>query len=185
MVKFHGLSNIHSLIDTFPNKVFTSYDEVFELADQHDLIKIKIVGYTFEEKLDIAYFGWAKSLFYKQQFVSVEESEAESLKAGFKNEFSLLFCEMIHDYLPKIQDDDIEYRDRYDYIINFNDLFDIEYIKNLYKEITGNELNSRFIPRIQRNIDIQDRLSKSRNYRLFIEMYQHYARIRQLRNEIN
>jgi len=183
-VKFHGLHNVTSLIPTFPVKEFTSYDEVFDLVRQHELLKIKIVGNTFQEKLDIIYFGWAKSLFFKQQYVSIKEKASKELHLAFKNEFPLVFSKFITDYLPKIQDDDILYRDRYDYIVNFNDLFDIEYLKNIYKEINKKEINPNFIPRIQRNIDVQNRLSESVNYPLFYEMHQHYDRILQLKKAI-
>ena len=57
IVKVHSIHNgAISTIDSFPEAI-TNYDDMFRLADEHNLIKIKIIATTDEERMDVAYFG--------------------------------------------------------------------------------------------------------------------------------
>ena len=94
-------------------------------------------------------------------------------------------CTNIYDILGSIQNEDILYRDRYDYIVTFDELFDVNFIKNLYQQINQIEMPNYYVEKVKYNIDIQDRLTKSNNYQAFVELYQNFLRVQQLVSEIS
>ena len=174
VVKVHtiDIGGIISTIDTFPEQV-KDFTELFELADKHQLIKIKIVANTIEEKLDIAYFGWIKSIFYgidrNRPYITVDKRDipnhAEELK---KNAIYLVTTAL--NGITALQKEDSGYEDRYDYIINFNDLFNIDFLKEIFEKVNKKPLPMVYIPRIKANLAIQNRLSESENYKYFKEI---------------
>lgn len=174
VVKVHSIQDngIISTISSFPENI-KSYEQLFALADEHELIKVKIVANTIEERIDVAYFGWLKSLFYgidrTRPYITVDKRDipnhAEELK---KNALYLATTALTG--IPKTQKEDGGFEQRYDYIVNFNDLFKMNYLKEIYEEVNKKTLPLSFIPRIKANLAIQNRLSETENYIHFKEI---------------
>jgi hypothetical protein len=85
----------------------------------------------------------------------------------------------IHKDIDIIQDEDKDYINEYDYIVSFNDLFDIEFLKDLYLKIHQEPMPFFVIDNVVQNIEIQDRPSKSKNYAIFKEIFQEYLKIQE------
>jgi len=69
--------------------------------------------------------------------------------------------------VASVQELDKDVQHEYDYIIKFKDLFDVEYIKDLYKKINGRDMDYARGKAIEKNIEMQYRLSKSEFYPMF------------------
>jgi hypothetical protein len=173
VVKVHNINNgVISTIDTFPEQV-KDFTELFELADAHELIKIKIVAKTIEEKLDIAYFGWIKSIFYgidrARPYITVDKRDIPNHQEELKKQAVYLITTALTG-IDQTQKEDAGYEEKYDYIVNFNDLFNIEFLKEIFEKVNKKPLPLVYIPRLKANISIQNRLSESENYKYFKEM---------------
>ena len=173
VVKVHSIDyGIVSTIDTFPENV-KDYESLFALADEHKLVKIKIIATTHEEKMDIAYFGWIKSLFYgidrARSYITIDKRDIENHTEEIrKNAMYLITTASYH--IPQAQTEDNNFIDRYDHIVNFNDLFNLDSLKEIYEKVHNTALPMSYIPRIKANLAIQNRLSKSVNYKYFKEI---------------
>lgn len=194
VVKVHNINNgVISTIDTFPEQV-KDFTELFELADAHELIKIKIVAKTIEEKLDIAYFGWIKSIFYgidrARPYITVDKRDIPNHQEELKKQAVYLITTALTG-IDQAQKEDAGYEEKYDYIVNFNDLFNIEFLKEIFEKVNNKPLPLVYIPRLKANISIQNRLSESENYKYFKEMilrhqqiHEHYCAIDNLIQQI-
>lgn len=180
VVKVHGINQgVISTIPSFPEDI-TNYEKLFEVADLHNLIKIKIVATTKEERMDVAYFGWIKSLFYgidrSRPYITVDKRDIEKHTEEIRKN-ALYLASTAQVAIPKMQKEDGGFEDRYDYIVNFNDLFDIEFLKYIFEKVNKKPLPLVYIPRLKSNIAIQNRLSQSINYSYFKEILEHQEKI--------
>ena len=144
VVKVHNLdTGISSTIDTFPEKV-KNYEELFALADKHELVKIKIVATTYEEKMDIAYFGWIKSLFYgidrARPYITIDKRDIENHTEEIRKN-ALYLASTAFNSIAQTQKEDSGFEDRYDLIVNFNDLFKINYMKEIYEKVQNKPMH--------------------------------------------
>lgn len=173
IVKVHSIHNgAISTIDSFPEAI-TNYDDMFRLADEHDLIKIKIIATTDEERMDVAYFGWLKSLYYgidrNRPYITVDKRDIENHTDEIRKNAIYLVTTALSS-IPKTQKEDGGYEDKYDYIVKFDDLFNMDYLKDIYEQVNKKPLPLSYIPRIKANLAIQNRLSESGNYPYFKEI---------------
>lgn len=60
----------------------------------------------------------------------------------------------------EVESRDLAYRKDYNYIVNFSDLFDIEFLKDFYYKIHGRPLSEPVVDSITKNISIQQRWSR-------------------------
>jgi hypothetical protein len=200
VLKAHGenavfSAGLYSFFDEDGKQNFNNYDELFDFAEKNNFIKIKIIGELFEEKLDIAYYNWLKNTYLRTKtnipyYATADEFEKYVINdPNFKNEFLSKgvahICNMLYNIIPNVQNDDSSYLNRYDHIIYFNKLFDIEEVKNIYKTINKVEMSTSYIKQVQANIDIQYRPSQSSNYHVFVALYQNYVRMNDLLLELN
>jgi len=172
-VKVHSMKDgAVSTIDSFPEAI-TNYDDMFRLADEHNLIKIKIIATTEEERLDVAYFGWLKSLYYgidrTRPHITVDKRDIENHTEEIRKSASYLVNTALY-CTPKIQNEDRGYEDKYNYIVNFDDLFKMDYLNYIYEQVNKKPIPLSYIPRIKANLAIQNRLSESVNYPYFKEI---------------
>jgi hypothetical protein len=162
-VKIHGKFNecVITSIENFP-KEFNSWQELFFTVNDFKLIKLKIVAESFEERLDVVWFLFSKVILNELGHIS-ELSQDEILNPDInliKKIRDDLVMSTIYQ-IPDGQDSDKEFQHEYDYIIKFEDLFDAEYIKDLYKKINGRDMDYARFKAIEKNIAMQYRLSKS------------------------
>jgi hypothetical protein len=93
-----------------------SFDEIFDIVKQDDLTSIRIVGNNISDCADIAYMHYEKnSHLVDQPIVNVSSHSVHGIAWR--------------------ESCDILQRHRFDYVIEFNKLFDIEFIKDFYFEI--------------------------------------------------
>jgi len=141
VVKVHNLDNgIISTISTFPEKV-KNYEDLFKIADAHELVKIKIIATTHEEKMDIAYFGWIKSLFYgidrSRPYITIDKRDIENHTEEIRKN-ALYLASTAFNSISQMQKEDAGFEDRYDLIVNFNDLFNMDSLKESAKNLSNN-----------------------------------------------
>jgi len=166
-VKIHGSFNgVVTQLENFNNN-FNSWTELFNEVNKHKLVKIKIVATTLEEQIDLLWLAHSK----------VVANNTEHTPVLTMEEVGVPDSRTIHEILDKLatsalkelpnsQNLDNDYLHEYDYIINFEDLFDIDYIKNLYKQIHGKDMGYARHKAIKKNIAMQFRLSKSEFYNI-------------------
>jgi len=179
VVKVHSIKNgAISTIDSFPEEI-TNYDDMFRLADEHQLIKIKIIATTDEEKMDVAYFGWLKSLYYgidrTRPYITVDKRDIENHAEEIKKNAIYLTTALTS--ISKMQREDGGYEEKYNYIVKFDDLFKMDYLKDIYEQVNKKSLPLSYIPRIKANLAIQNRLSESVNYPYFKEILLRHQKI--------
>lgn len=182
IVKVHGIKNIVPLIPEFSNK-YETFDELFAKANELELIKIKIVAETFEEKLDVAYLGWVKSLSHGRKLGHLHLTLDEVKTEGFLDKLKLnvpWLLNAIDVDIPKVQDEDKDYLNEYDYIIKFDDLFNIDFLKEIYRKINNQPIPPFVIDSVKKNISIQDRPSKSQNFMTYASIYECHTKIKEL-----
>jgi hypothetical protein len=145
---------------------------MFRLADEHQLIKIKIIATSIEEKMDVAYFGWLKSLYYgidrNRPYITVDKRDIPNHAEEIKKNAIYLTTALTS--ISKMQREDGGYEKKYDYIVKFDDLFKMDYLKDIYEQVNKKPLPLSYIPRIKANLAIQNRLSESVNYPYFKEI---------------
>lgn len=165
-VKIHSKFDeyIITSIENFP-KEFNSWKELFETVNDYKLIKLKIVAESFEERLDVVWFAHSKVILNDLGHIS-KLSPNEVLNPDINLIKKLrddLVISTINN-IPTEQNRDKEFLHEYDYIIKFEDLFNAEYIKDLYKKINGRSMDYARFKAIEKNIAVQYRLSKSEFY---------------------
>lgn len=162
-VKIHSNINesVVTSIEDFP-KDFSSWQELFDSVNDYNLVKLKIVAESFEERLDVVWFFYSKVILNELEHIS-KLSTDEIINPDTDLIKKLRDNLVIHtiDRLPVDQDLDKEFQHEYDYIIRFEDLFNAEYIRELYKKINGRSMDYARFKAIKKNIAMQYRLSKS------------------------
>jgi hypothetical protein len=165
-VKIHNKieENVVTNIENFPKK-FNSWQQLFDTVNEYKLIKLKIVAETFEERLDVLWFSYSK-VTLNSLGNSCELTPNEILSPDI-NLIKKLRDHLVmgtHNNIPIDQDLDKEFQHEYDYIIKFEDLFNAEYIKDLYEKINSRTMDYARFKAIEKNIAMQYRLSKSEFY---------------------
>jgi len=161
-VKIHGdIEKVITSIDNFPKK-FDSWQELFKSVNDYKLVKLKIVAETFEERLDTVWFSHSKVILNDRGSIPLlPPDEVPNPNAELINQLGNILVMATKDVIPSVQDLDKEFQHEYDYIIKFEDLFNAEYIKDLYKKINGRDMDYARFKAIEKNIAMQYRLSKS------------------------
>jgi hypothetical protein len=172
-VKTHGTFD-HSIftdIEYFPKK-FDSWKELFKTVNDYKLIKLKIVAETFEERLDTVWFSHSKVILNDRgSRPRLSQKEIPDPTIELINQLGNFFVLAAKDVVPLIQNLDKEFQYEYDYIIKFEDLFNAEYIKDLYKKINGRDMDYARFKAIEKNIAMQYRISKSEFYPILKQRY--------------
>jgi hypothetical protein len=92
-----------------------------------------------------------------------------------KLDYSLVWMfNLVHTTLDLIQNEDSEVLDEYDYIVNFKDLFEVDYIASLFQQINGKPMDSTRYESVTKNISMQDRLSTSDYGLVILEKYDEF-----------
>ena len=174
-VKTHGKLEIYTNIPNFSKK-FSSWKELFIKANKHKLVKIKIVANTLIEKFDLAWMALNKVLVYdREHIITLTYEELKLPIPAEKLDYSLFWMfNLVYTTLDLIQNEDSEVLDEYDYIVNFNDLFDVDYIASLFQKINGKPMDSTRYESVAKNISIQDRLSTSEYGLVILEKYDEF-----------
>jgi hypothetical protein len=154
--KMHGLSQVYISDVDLPEK-FDSYEQMFDYCREKNIITIRITMdnhgiFDTRALLDISYFSCKKNKILQNIIIHnspdlVEPKLEEILETMF--------------YFRSIEIADINYRPCYNYVVTFNDLFDIEKINQLYRSIHGVDIDANTKNYIIQNIELQDRLSNN------------------------
>jgi hypothetical protein len=153
--------NIVTSIENFPKK-FDTWQELFDSVNDYNLIKLKIVAESFEECLDVVWFSYSKVILNELGNISnlpINEILNPDINLITRLRDNIVMAAI--DVVPVEQDLDKEFQHEYDYIIKFEDLFNAEYIRDLYKKINGRSMDYARFKAIEKNIAMQYRLSKS------------------------
>lgn len=160
MPRYDLVSAMHNLAfqhNTPHGTLFKSYDEMFDVCEKMDIKTFRIVSNTIEERLNITHFDIQKN--------AIIGKRGESLETNLKNtnrtldDFSKNYKEVISLWMPHTINFDLEdynYLHRYDYIVEFKDLFDVDKINELYKSKYNTDLTKEQREILQNNIDLQD-----------------------------
>lgn len=168
-VKTHGIIEdpVFTTIEDFP-KNFGSWEDFFVTANSFNLIKLKIVATSIEECIDTVWFAYSKTLLNNNRFsvkLSPNEIPTPTVEYIYENMDNIIGSAFFE--VASVQELDKDVQHEYDYIIKFKDLFDVEYIKDLYKKINGRDMDYARGKAIEKNIEMQYRLSKSEFYPMF------------------
>jgi hypothetical protein len=162
-------------IEDFPKKV-KSWAELFDTVNRYQLVKIKIVAESFEERIDVLWFALSKTVLNDAKLVShltIEEIPIPTWDILCANNDYMLDGVNVH--IPHVENMDKEFQHEYDYIVQFEDLFDIKYIQDLYKKINGNDMDYLRVKAIKKNIAMQYRISKSEFYSILKQRHDAFA----------
>lgn len=171
-IKIHGKLEyglIHH-IKNYPT-YFNSWDELFSFINQENYLKIKIVANTVEEIADAAWLACIKVFLMDNEHkerVKFDEIIPLTKENVFDN-LELLLTRMGHIY--KTQNLDYGYEHEYDHIINFYNLFDVEFIENLYEQINQEKMGIVRGRTILKNINLQPKISETEFYPIIKEKY--------------
>lgn len=179
-VKMHGYLNneVYTNIPDFPKK-FNSWRELFDTVNKYNLIKIKIVANTVVEKFDLAWLTINKVMIYERETVlrlTPEELKLPIPAENLDDSLTWMF-NIVYTTLDQVQKEDNDFLDEYDYIVNFNDLFDVDYIASLFQQINGKPMSSARYDSIVKNIKMQERLSNSDYYPIILKKYDEFFKI--------
>jgi hypothetical protein len=128
-----------------PNKgsiLLKSFDKIFDIVKQDDLISIRIVGNNFSDCADIAYMHKEKNV--HQVDSTISDVSAQSV-------YGIAWRESY----------DILQRHRFDHVIEFNQLFDIKFIKDFYFEINKQSMPDEHYNNIVENMKKQVRYTET------------------------
>lgn len=101
-----------------------------------------VIAPTFQETFESAYLNWYKK-FRVNDTIQV-------------NDLHALVC-----LTDSFNDQVGSHQHLFDHVINFKDLFDLEHIQNLYRQIRHEELDINSVTRIKYNIDLNQRILKT------------------------
>jgi hypothetical protein len=170
--KTHGRldRDIVTGIDDFPTKV-SSFNELFNILDEHGFVKLKIVASDPDEILDAAWFALSKVLIGDVSDIHQMPPEdipklTKETVTNYKKDLVHIAHDMIH--VQKLDQDNYE---NYDFIISFRDLFDSKFLGDLYFRVNNEKIGYAHIKAIKTNIDMQERLSKSPYYQEVLDHY--------------
>jgi hypothetical protein len=183
-VKTHGNfdTDIITAIEDFPKKA-KSWAELFDTVNRYQLVKIKIVAESFEERIDVLWFALSKTVLNDTALLphlTIEEIPIPTRDILYANNDYMLHGVNVH--IPRVQNMDKEFLHEYDYIVKFEDLFNAEYIRDLYKKINGKSMDYARFRAIEKNIAMQYRLSKSEFYSILKLRHDAYIGTRQSRH---
>jgi hypothetical protein len=173
-VKMHGYidTDVYTNIPNFPKK-FNSWKELFDTVSNYNLVKIKIVASSLVEKFDLAWLAINKVMIHERE--TIQKLTSEELKLPIpaeKLDDSLAWMfNIVYTSLDQVQKEDHEFIEEYDYIVNFNDLFDSNYIASLFEQVNGKSISSQRYDSIVKNISMQGRLSTSDYYPVILAKY--------------
>ncbi len=142
--------------------------DLFDTVNSFNLIKLKIVATSIEECIDTVWFAYSKTLLNNNRFsvkLSPNEIPTPTVEYIYENMDTIIGSAFFE--VASVQELDKDVQHEYDYIIKFKDLFDVEYIKDLYKKINGRDMDYARSKAIEKNIEMQYRLSKSEFYPMF------------------
>ena len=173
-VKMHGTlkAEVITKIHNFPKK-FNSWRELFDTVNEHNLVKIKILANTLEEKFDITWMAVKKVMTYDREHVpsiTPEELQLPILSKDLDEALNWMF-NLVKVGILFTQEQDREFIEEYNYIVNFNDLFDASYIASLFEQVNGKKISSRRYDSIVKNISMQERLSTTEYYSTILQQY--------------
>jgi hypothetical protein len=172
-VKTHGDINANNIteIQDFPKKS-KSWAELFDVVNRYQLVKIKIVAKSFEECIDVLWFSLSKTKLYGVELtckLTIDEVPLPTLEIIDAN-INYILTGIIVD-IPYMQNLDKEFQHEYDYIVKFEDLFNANYIRDLYKKINGKDMDYLQFKAIEKNIAMQYRISKTEFYPIIRQRY--------------
>lgn len=170
--KIHGIleKGIITGIEGFPKEVL-SFKELFQLLDNEGFVKLKIVATEPDELLDASWFALSKVLIgdvadlHEMPPNQLPKLNSDIVKTNQKN-----FVHLAHDMI-RVQELDKDYIDNYDFVIKFNDLFDLQFLGDLYFRIHNKKIGYAHLKAIRQNIEMQERLSKSPFYQQVLDHY--------------
>lgn len=111
-----------------------------ETLDQISATKWLIVAPSFQEITDVSYLNWYKK--FKSKTITLKQlSSLIHLTKWFNEEVN-------------------DYKNQFDYVINFRDIFEIEFVDQLYQEINNQKLDDKELDRIKYNIDHNNQILK-------------------------
>jgi len=171
-IKIHG--DINPAITEIQNfsKKNNSWEELFDNVNKHQLIKIKILAESFEERIDVMWLALAKIVLNNTEHVPHLTSEEVPIPTlDILNSNNMYMLDGVNVHLPNAQNMDKKFQHEYDYIIKFEDLFNAEYIRDLYKKINGKDMHYLRFKAIEKNIAMQYRISKSEFYPILKQRY--------------
>lgn len=167
-VKTHGdIKDIFTEIKDFP-KNYNSWRNLFDTVNSFNLIKLKIVTSSIEECIDTVWFAYTKTILNNTRLIpklSPNDIPKPTLEYIHENMDIIMGSAFFE--VALVQELDKECQHEYDYIIKFEDLFNVEYIRDLYKKINGRNMDYSRSKAIEKNIEMQCRLSKSEFYPMF------------------
>lgn len=106
-----------------------------ETLNQITATKWLIVAPSFQEEIDVAYLNWHKKFKVENEPISLQQLSSLI-------HLTRRFNEQVNDY-----------KNQFDYVINFKDIFEIEFIEQLYQKINDQKLNDKELYHIKYNID--------------------------------
>ena len=136
-----------------------SYNRIFEVCKNTNRRTVRIVTNTDQEKLDAVCMNYIKNHVSGNPpfFKFGETDHQEHFKQFYKNGRNTVWVDPIFD-------DDTEHIDKYDEIVNFNDLYDVDFLVDFYKKHTNKEPDFKLISAIKYNIASNPRYSQSEFY---------------------
>jgi len=148
-IKMHGLHDIYSTDyrHRLLNKL-TNFDEVFTYCETNKIKTVKIIPGSITDLIDIAYFDRLKNWRKTPDVLEICGS----------------FGPIYQDYLTNIP-----YYDRYNYVVKFNELWDVSILNDLFREFHHREFSTWERNMIQHQLTLQIRHSQD-----FMKQYQDY-----------
>jgi len=142
---------------------FLDKETILEQCRQQNIIKIGITTDSIEEKIDTVYFHHLKN--YQQDGIPFDsmpniDTEMQEFSGKYEN-----FVSVLNQYFEEFKIQPTEF----DYLISFNDLFDVAKLVEFYTMIHSQPPSDRLMDAIKFNIDNNKRFSKSQYFNDFFE----------------
>lgn len=142
---------------------FLDKKTILEQCRQQHIIKIGITTDSIEEKIDTVYFHHLKN--YQQGGIPFDsmpniDKEMQEFSGKYEN-----FVSVLNQYFEEFKIQPSEF----DYLISFNDLFDVDKLIEFYTKIHSQPPSARLVDAIKFNIDNNKRFSKSQYFTDFFE----------------
>lgn len=161
-IKIHtlqsGIFNAPALDKYFKN--IDSYDKLFEVCQVRNIKTIRITNNSVEEKLDACYLHYAKNNSTESpNTIRFEDAKPhDDVVAKFFMDTSPLT--RLHG-ISTVFNDDINYLARYDDVVEFKDLFDVEFVADFYHKQHGSRPSAALVEAIRFNIENNTRLTET------------------------
>lgn len=159
---------LHTQIPNFKKSINTWHD-LFDEVNKHNLVKIKIITSTLTERIDAMWFFYVKCKIdgRDSKLYITPDKVLDTREIIKKFGIDIIPYGVVYD-IPHAENLDKNFQHEYDYIVNFADLFDIDYIKDLYVKINEKHMPYDKERAIIKNISMQQRLSET-EYFLLVE----------------